>query len=1041
MQFTSTALIGREDDLEALRDALRESVAGSTRTVVVSGEAGIGKTRLVAEFLAAAGAGAGVAIGSDEAPATTGAPEGTGTSRGAVAGEGPLVLRGQCIDLDRDAPPYAPILAPLRALSAALGRGALLEAAGPARDSLAVLLPELAEPLDRGAEPSHLRASEPARRGGAEQLLDAVASTLENAARVRPLVIVIEDLHWADQATLGLLRFLVRVVESARILLVVTYRSDELGRGHPLRSWLPELDRSRRVSRLDLARLNRRQVRQLSTALLGTPLDAHDLGIVVQRTDGVPFFIEEIVGCDFAGVDAFPETLRDIVLARYETLGDRSQRLLRLLAAGGVRVEHELLVRVSEGPAVELDDAAREAVLANVLVVDGTAYAFRHALVREAIHDELLPGERMRFHTAYAEALEERRSGPGADSTAISYHWMAAHNLRAAFASSLAAMEEARASYANATAARMGERALELWEQVPDAETLAGRSRVELLGETAYILRNAGESERAIALIDEAIAGSGPEHPEQLARLLRNKASFLANIGHTGSIELLRRALEVIEGLPRSVLRANVLGELAARLMLAARFADAVATAELAFAEAESVGSRARMSVASSIRGVSRLSLGGIESGLADLAAAGVLAEGNDSARLRYWVNESDAFFLLGRYDDAIRVAESGFERARARGVERTSGVILMSNVIAPLFALGQTRRATELLDRALELEPPIGFSAHLQLQKLQAVLRGGDAVGADRLLRGWRAGLSLQCRIDAQSRLGFAAIAAEIALANGDIAGAWLEAAAIVAPEHRTFPAYDLPLLVVAAGVLAAARASGTELAVRTVGSGTPEAPLALRAHPAPPHDGVIDLAELESRLRSGLEMVRHWPTAPVFVALFEAELGGAGAGTDADLWAAAVDAATASGAPAAFAPYALVRHAEALAGSGDRAAARLRAEEARSAAEAIGMGLVTARVAELERRIGLVRLPGRRDADGAQRVQTVEDELTERERQVLALIAQGQSNKQIAQALYISVKTASVHVSNILRKTNTASRTEAAYLARSFAEETAQK
>ncbi|MCS5733549.1 helix-turn-helix transcriptional regulator [Herbiconiux daphne] len=997
MQTSSPLLIGREGDLESLRTAVVDSRGGATRVVAVSGEAGIGKTRLVAEFIA------GV-------PADT------------------IVLRGQCVDLDRDAPPYAPIVAPLRALAAEIGESALFEAAGPARDALAVLLPELAtigassDSSDR--PPAQPRPSSAQGPSGGEQrsasyLYDAVAAALENVARSRPLVVIIEDLHWADQATLGLLRFLVRVLERARILLVVTFRSDELGRGHPLRAWLPELDRNARVSRRELPRLNKRQVRQLSSALRGVPLDAHDLAVVFQRTDGVPFFIEELL-CDFVSAEAFPDTLRDILLARYETLSDPTQRLLRLLAAGGVRVEHELLAAVSDASPDAIDDAAREAVLANVLVVDDTAYAFRHALVREAIHEELLPGERMRFHTAYAQALEDRPGAPGVDSTAISYHWMAAHNLTAAFQSSLTAMAEARASYANATAARMGERALELWEQVPDAETLAGRTRVALLGETSYILRNAGESDRAILLIDEAIAGSSADEPEQFARFLRDKASFLANVGHTGSIELLRQALDVLEGSPRSVLRANVLGELAARLMLAARFADAVATADRAFAEAEAVDSRARMSVAVNMRGISRLSLGEIDAGLADLALAGELSEGNDSARLRYWVNESDAMYLLGRFDDAIRIAESGAERARLRGVERTSGVILMSNVIAPLFALGQTRRANEILDRALELDPPIGFSAHLQLQKLQATLRGGDVSGAERLLRTWRAALSLQFRIDAQSRLGFATIAAEIALASGDIALAWREASVIVSPEHRTFPAYDLPLLVVAARVLGAARAGGVDLGVDLAAGG---------------ESSPVDPDEIEGRLRSALAAVSAWPTAPVFVALFEAELGGPDhAGSDCALWEAAVERCTAPGVPAPFEPYARLRLAEALAASGERAAARLRADEARVAAERIEMGLIVTQVADLERRVGLVRLPGGRDStEGATR--SVEDELTDRERQVLALIAQGLSNRQIAEQLFISAKTASVHVSNILRKTNTTSRTEAAFLARSFA------
>ena len=242
--------------------------------------------------------------------------------------------------------------------------------------------------------------------GGADRLYDAVAEVLENVAAVRPVVLVIEDLHWVDPQSLGLLRFLVRVIEDARVLIVLTFRSDELGRGSALRAWLPELDRNRRVTRLELARLDRRQVREMATAILDGPPDEDELAQVYLRTDGVPFFVEELVCCSgVRSLDSFPDTLRDILLARYEQLSEPTQRMLRLIAAGGVRVEHELLVAVCDESPEAIDVAASEAIAASVLVVDGTAYAFRHALVREAIHDQLLPGERVRFHTRYAQAL------------------------------------------------------------------------------------------------------------------------------------------------------------------------------------------------------------------------------------------------------------------------------------------------------------------------------------------------------------------------------------------------------------------------------------------------------------------------------------------------------------------------------------------------------------------------------------------------------------------------------------------------------------
>ncbi|WP_091704830.1 LuxR family transcriptional regulator [Microbacterium sp. cf046] len=965
----SPSLVGRDADLDALRDAYAESIAGSTRAVLVGGEAGIGKTRLVGEFL-------------NSLPAEA------------------IILRGQSVDFDRDAPPYAPILSALRSLAQEVGEEALFDASGPAGDALAMLLPELGAGTAVGDAPV---------RGGADRLYDAVAEVLENVAAIRPVVLVIEDLHWVDPQSLGLLRFLIRVIEDARLLIVLTFRSDELGRGSALRALLPELDRNRRVARIELARLDRRQVREMATAILDSAPDEDELVQVYERTDGVPFFVEELVCCSgVRSMDAFPDTLRDILLARYEQLAEPTQRMLRLIAAGGVRVEHELLVAVCDESPEAIDIAASEAITASVLVVDGTAYAFRHALVREAIHDQLLPGERVRFHTRYAQALEAQSGANGADATAISYHWMAAHNVREAFIASIAAFQQGRSSFAFATAATMGERAIELWDQVPDASELAARTKVELLGETSYVLRNAGESERAIALIDEAIALCDPSDAAAYALLLRNKASYLANIGQIGSIELLREALVVLDGQPRSVLRANVLGELAARLMLIARFDEAIEMADGAFAEATAVENRARMSVASNIRGFSRLAGGDIDAGLADLALAREFAVGNDSARLRYWVNQSDALNLLGRYEEAVRTAEEGAERARQRGVERTSGAVLLSNVISPLYALGQAGRADEMLDRALELDAPIGFSAPLRRLKVQAVLWSGDRPLAERLLRGWRGSLRQQSRLDTQALLGLALVSGELALARGETRESWQEVSVLIDPEHRAFPAYDLPLVAFAARVLGAARVTGVAL---SAANGDPRS---------------ID--ELERDVRAALDAASMWPTAPAYAAIVDAELGGPRAtGTDPALWRRAVDAAGDGVAPAQLAPYAGFRLAEALANAGDRAGARTAAQTAREAAHAIGMGLIVDSVTELERRVGAVG-GDHRDAPGD--AASLEALLTERERQVLDLVARGLSNGQIAQQLFISTKTASVHVSNILRKTGATTRTEAAYL-----------
>lgn len=952
LPLAPTALVGRDDDLAALRRAYERVLVDGTRTVVVGGEAGIGKSRLVAEFV-------------QRLP-----PEA-------------LVLRGQCVDLDRDAPPYAPITAPLRELARVVGSDELAAMAGPSAEGLRILLPELPA------------SGEPA--AAAPPVLEAVTVALEAASALRPIVLVVEDLHWVDPATIGVLRFLVRVASAGRILVVLTFRSDQLRRGDPLRSWLPELERSDRVQRRELARLDRRGVEAMVASLRGTQVAPRDLALVVERTEGVPFFVEEFARAEAASVpECYPESLRDVLLARYDGLSEPTQKILRTLSAGGTCVEHDLIA-VVHGDADAVETAAREAIAGGVLVVDGSSYSFRHALVRDAIHDELLPGERVRAHTCYADALEAR--GPAAASE-ISYHWMAAHDSERAFAASLTAMAHARASFAHALAARMGERALELWEQVP-AEA-RGRDRAELLGSTAHHFRDAGESERAIALVDEALAIDGLAAPRR-ATLLRDKASYLANLGQVGSVVLLREALALLEGAEPSVLRARILGELAARLMLEADLDEAVAVADAAAVEAEAVGSQGRRSVATNIRGMALVELGRVDEGLAQLELAGALAGDDDSARLRYWLNLSDALSLVGRFREAVTAAEEGAEHARRHGVARTLGAMLMANTADALASVGEWRRAEELLDRALELDAPLGFAAHLQRRKLWTVLWRGDPREAAALLARWRQPMSRQLRTERHSLVGLAKVAGAIALENGDVTGAWAEVRDAIGPEHRPLPSADLLLLVVVARIVATARREGVLLVDREGRS-----------------------VDAEARLRAILATAAGWPTAPAFVAVIEAELGGAsGTGDDPALWAAAAAANEAPTALVHLLPYSRLRLAEALAAAGRREEAEREARAACAVAERAGLGLLVDAVDRFERRLG------RGEATpGAAPLGT--EPLTDRERQVLELVAQGLGNRAIAEELFISVKTASVHVSNILRKLGASTRTEAAYLAR---------
>jgi DNA-binding CsgD family transcriptional regulator/tetratricopeptide (TPR) repeat protein len=673
-------------------------------------------------------------------------------------------------------------------------------------------------------------------------------------------------------------------------------------------------------------------------------------------------------------------------------------------------------VQVYSGDADVLDRAAREAVFANILLADARSYAFRHALVREAIHSELLPGERSRFHTRFAEALE---AAPG-DRLAveISYHWLSAHDAARAFPASLSAMSDARATYAYGTAAQMGERALELWDQVPDAASVANRTKVDLIAQTASALRNAGEGERSLAMVNLALGECPREDSFRYARLLRDKAMYLGNVGKPGSIELLREALELVptgatgfagtSGLAGSTLtaaelRSAILTGLAGRLMIVGRFTEAESIAAEGLEEALAAGSDRHASIASNILGASLIDTGNIEEGLVHRENARRLGESDPSAMLRYRVNASDGEYLLGHYAEALRIAEAGVARAHELGVERSSGIILQSNAVDPLIALGDWERADRLIARALTLLPSPSFDAYLQRARIFLMTWRGDIDGATKVYRTMRASFLALADVELQVKLGHARTAAELALARHDPKQAWADVSVLFEPDRVAYAGYDLPLLATAARALAELRADTEPL--DDTESATAEAHL--------------------TRLLAGLTF---WPTGPLWKAVFDAELSGSsGTGTDPDAWQRAL-AQTAGDAasPAHIRPYLLLRLGRAQAESGDRAAAASALLESVAESDLLGAGFIRAEAESVASRGGIAL------DDTAGRQGTDATELTARERQVLELIAQGLSNRQIGERLFISSKTASVHVSAILRKLGASSRTEAAFLAR---------
>jgi predicted ATPase len=346
-QVTAGRFVGRTQELAQLRDLLARAAHGEPLVALLGGEAGIGKTRL-AEQLAATASQQGV-----------------------------RVLRGACVPLGEEGLPFAPVTQALRDLDAA----ELEAVAGPARAELGRLLPDLPWGGEAAAGPAVMGA-------GQGRLFELLLGVIERLAANAPLMLVMEDLHWADRSTRDLVAFLAASLRSGRVLLVLTFRSDELDRRHPLRELLGELARNRRVQRLELPRFTRAELAEQLAELLGADPPARLVQDIYGRSGGNPFFAEELVLVGGgAGPAALPPSLQEVLLTRVVRLGHRTQQLLRVAAAAGPGVTEPLLAAVAGMEEAVLLEGLREAVDQQVLLPEpgGDGYVFRHLLVAEAV--------------------------------------------------------------------------------------------------------------------------------------------------------------------------------------------------------------------------------------------------------------------------------------------------------------------------------------------------------------------------------------------------------------------------------------------------------------------------------------------------------------------------------------------------------------------------------------------------------------------------------------------------------------------------------
>jgi predicted ATPase len=420
--FTPEAFIGRAAELGRLKGALDRAEHGRPQVVLLAGDAGVGKTRLLAEF-------------ADQAQ-----------QRGA------RVLAGGCVELGDIGLAYLPVVDALRGLADDPADAELLTEVAATAPAVGRLL--------RGIQHAGSAVAQASEGLDQLQVFDAVRAVLVGRAERSPVVVVLEDLHWADRSTRDLVAFLARTLRTGRVMLVASYRSDELHRRHPLRPLLAELVRLPGVERLELAPFSRAELAEHLRAIAGAPLPTDQVAGIYARSEGNPFYAEQLLAASAGDAQVeLPSTLADVLLARVQALSEPAQQVLRVAAVAGRRVPHRLFAEVTGWPEADLEQGLREAIGGGVLVTDSPtgSYAFRHALLQEAVYGDLLPGEQVRLHTAYARVLASEPEGVAAE---LAHHCLASHDLVGALAALVRAAEEAAAVLAPANSSRSRARAL-----------------------------------------------------------------------------------------------------------------------------------------------------------------------------------------------------------------------------------------------------------------------------------------------------------------------------------------------------------------------------------------------------------------------------------------------------------------------------------------------------------------------------------------------------------------------------------------------------
>jgi predicted ATPase/DNA-binding CsgD family transcriptional regulator len=992
LQTTGSRLVGRDAELAQLLALLDEVAAGQPAVALISGDAGVGKTRLVLELAAQA------------------------RSRGFT------VLSGRCAEIG-DAVPYLPLADALRDATSGPSPGGPVLDAVAARPVLSRLLPDRNESQPAGGDMPGLVQ---------QQLFGAVLGMLTELASAAPLLLVLEDLHWADQSTRDLVTFLSRMLHSERLAVVATYRSDDMHRRHPLRPLVAELLRLPGVRAIELRPLPSAAMAELLTGLSGRAglpgrrLDAAAIDEMIMRAEGNAYYAEELLAAASAG-SHLPAGLADLLLARMERLSANAQQVLRTAAVTGRRVDDEIVRRASGLDEQVYDSAVREAVAHQLLVPDGDqGYSFRHALLREAVYADLLPGERTRLHARLAELLadEQRLAEVPGTAAELAHHYLASHDIPGAFSASVLAAREAERLAAPAEAHRHYDQALSLWDRVPGAQELAGISRGKLAFKSAISAADGGDVARGVAQLRRLLHYVRDEGDQVLVSRVYERLAYLLNdMGSADDAAEIAQA--AVDALPAEPPR----WEYARALATHARALLSLLDSEPARARAEQARVAAKAAAAPWIEADALVTLGLISerSGEIDLAADLFTRAHRQAAEAKVLGVELRAAFQLARLQleqgdlaAAASVAHQGTARAQGAGLGMAQyGIDLQYVHYLAHFADGRWDHAQQIADGFVVRVTNVAEARLSAMALFLAVARGTTAAVSDRLR--W-----LEPMLSADEFVEYIArgLLAEDALWRGDPRTAVTEVEATIKAAERYDDGYHDPAMIRVAAVGLAALADQA-VAARLAGDSDGASVAVERA------GQLIEIA------RDGAANVRRPGFAlgvdgRGWLARAEAEWNRVRGRNDPAAWQLVVDAfGPAFGYETARSRW---RLAEALAEAGDRDAARLEWELATSTAGQLRAAPLLAALTDLGRRARLApAASAHHDAQGLGSAASAGrlGSLTGRELEVLRLLAVGHSNREIAAELFISPKTASVHVSNILAKLSATSRTEAAAIA----------